>query len=646
MIQTYKTLIESLSFDAATEQELLKEQVLQEHYFYLHLVLYLSPAYPSVPEPVKKKLGAAVYLYFRFALACDKMIDQEKSTNSGIQQFFVQIRLLEAAVRELSALFPSGHVFWQYFEKSRTEYIRTMLVEKKLAGEGGYITVEQFEKLAAGKSALCYAVPIAISLLQDTAEMATDSLQRCLEYLHIGFQYMDDIDDFLKDVKSGQPNIADSLLRKKLEEEGVSGTLAEEERYKLMFLSGVATACLQNAITWFEKSRAEIASFSLAKLDGFITGFVKKCLDQLRAIELLIEKARVKASCSKEQVAGGAYAGAEAIRSAIEKGRAFLAAAMQGDGSWTDFLTNAGLGRNWITAYVAMNLAEAGEVAVIPDKAAELLNSSHFKGAFNDQIKEDGDSLNFLVGYLNSSKGTVSNNLWQDWRSFCNDAGGWRTYQDADVLKRILGLEDVADVSGWLSAKSCVSAAALYVLAKQDGDSVLYHRTAGFLMNEQMPEGYWKSYWWSSPVYATAFALQALSVSRTYQQACAKAADWLKSQQAANGAWSSDIVVEESPLYTAMAMKALLCYNTSLYDNSIRQACKWLLDNQTTDGSWQSSFALLVPAPDFHESEAVQQWSRGSFGVNIIVEDHYRVFSTATIVNALECLLEKKIQLN
>ncbi len=53
------------------------------------------------------------------------------------------------------------------------------------------------------------------------------------------------------------------------------------------------------------------------------------------------------------------------------------------------------------------------------------------------------------------------------------------------------------------------------------------------------------------------------------------------------------------------------------------------------DGSWQSQRILRIPAPDVHEPNQVTKWRKSAFGVNTLTDDHNRIFTTATVINAL-----------
>lgn len=59
------------------------------------------------------------------------------------------------------------------------------------------------------------------------------------------------------------------------------------------------------------------------------------------------------------------------------------------------------------------------------------------------------------------------------------------------------------------------------------------------------------------------------------------------------------------------------------------------MNQQTTDGSWQTTKILAIPATDVEDISKVVRWRKSSFGVNTIVDDHNRVFTTVTVLNAL-----------
>ena len=44
---------------------------------------------------------------------------------------------------------------------------------------------------------------------------------------------------------------------------------------------------------------------------------------------------------------------------------------------------------------------------------------------------------------------------------------------------------------------------------------------------------------------------------------------------------------------------------------------------------------LVIPSPDSLSQKSVRRWRNSSFGVNILVDDHQRIFTTSTVLSAL-----------
>jgi prenyltransferase beta subunit len=145
----------------------------------------------------------------------------------------------------------------------------------------------------------------------------------------------------------------------------------------------------------------------------------------------------------------------------------------------------------------------------------------------------------------------------------------------------------------------------------------------------------WTSYWWTSDIYATAFAMQALSHHPDFKSICEAPALWLIGEQHSSGYWPNPTTNESNAFYTALAIKSLITYDATSFQDSISKGVEWLLAHQTEDGSWQTNRILRIPATDVMDPSTITHWRKSSFGVNCYVDDHNRVFTTSTVLNAL-----------
>lgn len=147
--------------------------------------------------------------------------------------------------------------------------------------------------------------------------------------------------------------------------------------------------------------------------------------------------------------------------------------------------------------------------------------------------------------------------------------------------------------------------------------------------------GYWDSYWWTSPVYATAYAIIALADLPEHKAICQVACQWLSTQQLTDGCCLNPPTKKPNAFYTALALNALLLSDGTTHKTAIEKGVKWLLKNQTTDGSWTTDRILQIPATDIENPMTVKNWRNSSFGVNCITDDHNRVFTTSAVLNFL-----------
>nr|GFC53214.1 hypothetical protein [Tanacetum cinerariifolium] len=202
--------------------------------------------------------------------------------------------------------------------------------------------------------------------------------------------------------------------------------------------------------------------------------------------------------------------------------------------------------------------------------------------------------------------------------------------------RKMMKLPDEVSVAAWLTPKPCVTAAAAYVMTLYEELMPQLKSSCEYLAGQQHPDGYWASYWWTSPIYATAFALLALASFPEYERCRENALQWLVKQQASNGAWYDDYnSTQPSAFFTGLAIKALLIESSQDYSASIERGVNWLVSNQVDDGSWLTTRILCIPATDVANPKDIKSWRLSSFGVNILVDDHNRIFTTSTVLNAL-----------
>jgi len=656
------------------------------HTLYMSICQWVRPVFFDVSDEDVNSLAKAGYLYFRFLLVFDDLLDAGADSGYMHRSLQTGLALHEASIRKLSHLFGQSSPFWPQFQVLKTQYQEAIAREVELKRTQRPYTHSDFEFIAAGKSAMSLAAPLGMSVLASRTNCDRKDLDKMLVAYHRGIQILDDIDDFKIDLQTGQRTYAIQCVRSHLKERGVS-SVDNNKLYKYLFISGVAVELLDDAIGYFDEARRVSNAFGLDELSARISEKVKRSKRHKREINALILKTAAKASLSATPLfsdSGRSLAVDRSIAYATE----FLAETHDQQGGWSDFMTSAGEGRSWIDAYVyqsmhsipmdALEWCTSDLRSILLSRKCNYLSAedrderrgeSGRNGAYNSTMMQDGDSLTFNVAARLSCGVRVPSSMQDDWVLHRRVDGGWSTYVDADRLRRRLDIDAGHDVGGWLQPHACVTASASYVLARWGETlSAGLNLSMRWLLEQQHDSGTWLSYWWTSPIYATTFSIRALVWSllkhvpattssecdvQKCQNAIEQAVTWLLDQQQECGVWV-DATQSVSPFYTALAVVALRDVYTCTADTSLQmagvrgeqveaamvQGSQWLCRQQRDDGSWWTHRILQIPEPSVYDPTRVKRWRHSSFGTNIRVDDHRRVFTTATVVTALSLMYQ------
>ena len=607
------------------EMKLTSAKTQREHYFYVRLIPSLAILYPFLENVKIKKLNAAAYAYFQFLISFDGFIDAVSKTEKkkSLQNIFLSFEKFENGIRLLTELYQSENQFWKTFSELKKGYFQAIIFEKSLSNDKPRITEQLFKQIAIGKSSMCHNSVYALQYLANDNTHETELIS-CINHIHIAFQYLDDIEDFKSDIRENQWTYPQSLLREYCESKHIQCE-NDDIAHKYLFLSRIAQEVVKKAIEHYEAAICIIQNLKLKELTIYLEKQISSCRLYLNEIELLFSKAQIISSKSKVLVSENT------LTHALQKAFNYLEINQNKDGSWSDFMTSAGTGKAWITGYVGLQLAEFyPEVPLLHTTRRLLFENADSLLSYNDNIFQDGDSTTFILG-LTHQLNLSNQNIKSNWFNFLHSSGGWQTYIYEQPLRRRLELPKDISVKAWLSPKICVSAVAAMILKKLD--EPIFNQTTAYLAKNVNTAGYWESYWWTSPIYATTYAIRALAGLSEYEAICQNACNWLLTEQTPDGSWANPPTDKSNAFYTALALNALQAFDRAKHDEAIEKGVNWLLNNQTTDGSWATDRILRIPATDVENPTTVKNWRNSSFGVNCITDDHNRVFTTSAVLN-------------
>ncbi len=405
-------------------------------------------------------------------------------SNSFLTNFLYAVKDLESAIQKLSILYPPDSNFWKKFNESKEHYFKTVVYEKALSKEKPKIDERIFLKLAIGKSVMCHNAVYSLQELAKNKEYQ-EGLIKSINEIHIAFQYLDDIDDFKKDIGENQWTYPQSQVREFLT---AKSTVVDNptDLYKYLFISGIAGQNTRQAISHYHKAAKIAVALNLSGLEKYIDEQIKNAEFYLDEINYLFEKTKVKSVKSNHLVS------ANTIEQSIDIALRYIKAHQNIDFSWSDFMTSAGAGKAWVTGYVGMQLAEYfKDEECVKNAVKAITENPEDYLSYNQSIFQDGDSTTFIIGLLNYYE-LDNNHLAAKWKKFLTGNGGWLTYNAEKPLRERLGLPEDIAVESWLSPQNCVSAAAAYILTLRN-DPIL-GKTLTFLKNRINKEGYWDSY--------------------------------------------------------------------------------------------------------------------------------------------------------
>jgi squalene cyclase len=336
----------------------------------------------------------------------------------------------------------------------------------------------------------------------------------------------------------------------------------------------------------------------------------------------------------------------EKLVSSLENAYDYIRVNRNSDGQWSDFLTLAGESVYWVSGYIGYALS--GYMMFRREdwiKSTEnyLLKHQQQNGGwgYGPGVPADADSTAWCLLFL--SKMTAENqdsikrgiNFLKIHQNLID--GGFRTYAIPRHVARFMMINEDISFDGWSSSHMCVTGVAVQAAYELDTDQSNIEGIDCIKKN-QTSKGYWNSYWWNDNLYATINCMKALEyrigTDNEADVCISKAHDWILSKQFADGGWTNSEGGESLPFSTALALRGLLIHPENVLEN-IRNGVQWILNNQLADGSWDSNHKLRIPHPSTIDPWNQTYWKVGGKAINAVIEDHRRLYTTATVFKTL-----------
>jgi hypothetical protein len=318
--------------------------------------------------------------------------------------------------------------------------------------------------------------------------------------------------------------------------------------------------------------------------------------------------------------------GGRGIASAVDRAVVYLLK-RQGPNGWTDFDTLAGPSTDWVSAFVALALAGTDDPAAreAARRTWTRLRRRRWWSpgwGFNRKVPGDADTTIWVLHLAAALDARASRRTLRFLSAHITDPGGIATYARAGPIRAFTRLAGTS-FSGWCGAQVCVTAAGAGLRQLPHRERVL-----DWLRAAQQPGGGWRSYWWSSPHYATALASEALANAAGPGDAdrVARAVRWAAEDLERRGG-------ALSPFEQAFALRTLLLGSTA--GAAVTRLVERVTGGQRADGSWAPSARLRIPPPDVTDPDGYHAWVEGGRGGGSIQSDANACFTTAAVLQAL-----------
>jgi squalene-hopene/tetraprenyl-beta-curcumene cyclase len=622
------------------DTDLVKGPDVTAYHYYPFL---FAEVFPRVSYSDVRMVALSGQLYAEYLLLRDKLMDDQigRRTLLWYRTFLYAGFLHEKSLGVLHSLFAPDSSFWQHFTAYHQEFTRSVFREKtRHLGALTAYPKEELHRIAIGKSAMAKASPTALAVLGHDEEKI-EPLAASQDLVAIARQLYDDLLDWKKDYhrKSYSYLLTHVIMKHGFEQDVQAGNQPDVKTIgQILYYSGLAEALLDEANNYYREAACGIEGLNCSRWVKYIQHLQQDC-QRLRndLSEIRNKTLTVYQSPSKKKSAS--------LSSALDQAIYFLESGQRPEGYWSDFRNSAGESTEWVTGYVGTALSRVEKVTDTLVRARDWITNKQFPQGgwgYHQGVVVDADSTSWCLLFLASlqSQPEIRSKAVEVLKTHQSHTdGGFRTYLVPDSIRGYMGVSDDVDCSGWCSSQLCVTAVAVLALLRNGltRNSEEIQGALDYIREQQQDAGYWEAYWWEGRMYSTYHCVKVLRAAGAVKddQCCQRAVQWLLTTQLEDGSWNNGVMGEGRPFHTALALQALLAVGEESAWQAANRGIRWLLQEQVDDGSWRSYTMLRIPYPWTHYPWKEHLWREENTGTGIIIRDHRRYFTTATVLNAL-----------
>ena len=212
-------------------------------------------------ETTLTRLCLAGFFVYRFVVKSDSVFDRNSRTFND-SDLLGAFAYQEEGVRLLSTLFGYESNFWRIWSRRRKELAQAVALDNNM----DELDWDLYEILADCKSTFGKIAIDAVHLMKGERKWneAHQQLLTSHRYFSVGFQILDDIQDFTQDLLIGQTNIGLLCLADKMAVPYRSLFEIEDKKglHQQFIAKELDQRLLDKAVQYFEKSKQEISNYA------------------------------------------------------------------------------------------------------------------------------------------------------------------------------------------------------------------------------------------------------------------------------------------------------------------------------------------------------------------------------------------------
>lgn len=631
--EEYESCLGSLF--SQTKKDIFQADKFTKVRFYDYYPYLFHNEFERVSKETFRTIAISGALYLRYLLLNDRMMDSKDIINPS--NLLYSDYLHEKSLSLLHSLFSSSSVFWEYFAGYNREFTSAILLERtKHFGIVSPYSFSEFESIAKGKSTMAKYVTTALAILNETPEKI-EALEKSQDYFHIGFQLIDDLQDWKEDYLNRNYSclLTSIIYQNKLVEHAASNNPPDLETIgRALYLSKMAEKQMNYAVRSLKKATAYGAICPL--WIDIIKEYLLQSEELRNKYDSIFKKLISRRKIQHEQSEEVSQKNKSSIKnkqllSSIKHALDYILTDRELNLLAMEHRMSSQSGKNkstyvvFLRALIIDTLLDARSfypnADEIIEKEVEILVASKLKkirGGWRyfpelDELPPDADDLGQVLQVLSKSRYDAIDEAVSDPVSLllsqCSyDDGSFETWlvdyndpsNETAIIKNAFNRE-------WTFRKgkdNDVLANILYGLYLYDFNHLKDRIKKGIncLEKRQSKEGYWSSNWYWGNYYGTYVSARIINAVTPGSSTLKNAAEYLMNSQNYDGGWGN---IGSDPLNTAFALLTLVLLRTK-NRSCITNGLNYLYSRQNPKGFWEKvEFIKASDHDSTHKSKII-----------------------------------------